>query len=191
MPAVLSTSGKVLTTSTSMEEVMSVTGTTNMKSNEVYEGGLFSFFFSFQIWYLRIWIFTSIGQGKHMRVTRFSPLWVSDSTRQLFDNKLIDYQQNWSKFETAYHGWWRIYNRFYTTDYRLMICWRVWLIVAGRGSKVAVAGPMSRSWVQSRGRGSNVAAGENDLGFEVTEWKPLTWKKYKGKKIVFMHDTLR
>ena len=40
--------------------------------------------------------------------------------------------------------------------------------VAGRGSKVAVAGPMSRSRVQSRGRGSNVAAGENDLGFEVT-----------------------
>ena len=40
--------------------------------------------------------------------------------------------------------------------------------VAGRGSKVAVAGPMSRSQVQSRGRGSNVAAGESDLGFEVT-----------------------
>ena len=39
--------------------------------------------------------------------------------------------------------------------------------VAGRGSKVAVAG--LRSQVQSRGRGSNVAAGENDLGFEVTE----------------------
>ena len=35
-----------------------------------------------------------------------------------------------------------------------------------RGSRVA--GPMSRSRVQSRGRGSNVAAGENDLGFEVT-----------------------
>ena len=41
--------------------------------------------------------------------------------------------------------------------------------VAGRGSKVAVAGPMSRSRVQSRGRGSNVAAGENDLEFQVTE----------------------
>ena len=40
--------------------------------------------------------------------------------------------------------------------------------VAGRGSKVVVAGPMSRSRVQSRGRGSNLAAGENDLGFEVT-----------------------
>ena len=35
--------------------------------------------------------------------------------------------------------------------------------VAGRGSNVAVAGPMSRSPVQSRGRGSKVAAGENDL----------------------------
>ena len=34
---------------------------------------------------------------------------------------------------------------------------RVWLIVAGRGSKVAVAGPMSRSRVQSRGRGPKVA----------------------------------
>ena len=43
--------------------------------------------------------------------------------------------------------------------------------VAGRGSKVAVGGPMSRSRVQSRGRGrgSNVAAGENDLEIEVTE----------------------
>ena len=50
---------------------------------------------------------------------------------------------------------------------------------------------MSRSRVQSRGRGSNVAAGESDLGFEVTEWKRLIRKKYKGKKIVFMHDTLR
>ena len=36
-----------------------------------------------------------------------------------------------------------------------------------RGSRVA--GPKSRSRVQSRGRGSNVAAGENDLEFEVTE----------------------
>ena len=32
-----------------------------------------------------------------------------------------------------------------------------------------VAGPKSRSRVQCRGRGSNVAAGENDLEFEVTE----------------------
>ena len=61
----------------------------------------------------------------------------------------------------------------------------------GRGSNVAVAGPMSRSRVQSRGRGSNVAAGENDLEFEVTEWKRVIWKKYKRQKIVFMHDTLR
>ena len=68
----------------------------------------------------------------------------------------------------------------------------VWLIVAGRGSRVqsrgsgsnvAVAGPKSRSRVQSRGRGSNFAAGENDLGFEVTaEWKRLIWTQYKGKK---------
>ena len=41
--------------------------------------------------------------------------------------------------------------------------------VAGHGSKVAVAGPMSRSRVQSRGRGANVAAGENDLEFKVAE----------------------
>ena len=42
-----------------------------------------------------------------------------------------------------------------------------------RGSRVA--GPMSRSRVQSRGRGSNVAAEENDLEFEVTaEGKRLT-----------------
>ena len=37
--------------------------------------------------------------------------------------------------------------------------------VAGRGSKVAGRG----SRVQSGGRGSNVAAGENHLEFEVTE----------------------
>ena len=48
---------------------------------------------------------------------------------------------------------------------------RVWLIVAGRGSRV-----------QSRGRGSNVAAGENYLEFEVTERQQVIWKKYKGKK---------
>ena len=36
-------------------------------------------------------------------------------------------------------------------------------MVTGRGSKVAVAGSKWRSRVQSRGRGSNVAAGENDL----------------------------
>ena len=35
-----------------------------------------------------------------------------------------------------------------------------------RGSRVA--GPKSRSRVQCRGRGSKVAAGENDLGFELT-----------------------
>ena len=77
---------------------------------------------------------------------------------------------------------------------------RIWLIVAGRvsrvesrgrGSNVAVAGSMSRSRVQSRGRGSNVAAEENDLGFKVTEWKWLIWTQYKGKKIFFMHYTLR
>ena len=67
---------------------------------------------------------------------------------------------------------------------------RVWLIVAGCGSRVAgpkvavaVASPMSRSRVQCRGRGSKVAAGENDLGFEVTaEWKRLIRTQYKGKK---------
>ena len=36
-------------------------------------------------------------------------------------------------------------------------------------SNGAVAGPMSRSRVQCCGRGSNVAAGENGLEFEVTE----------------------
>ena len=42
-------------------------------------------------------------------------------------------------------------------------------MVAGRGSKDAVAGPKSRSRVQYRGGRSNVAARENDLEFEVTE----------------------
>ena len=41
----------------------------------------------------------------------------------------------------------------------------------GRGSNVAVAGPMSRSRVQCRGRGSNVAAGENDL--KTTDMKTI------------------
>ena len=36
-------------------------------------------------------------------------------------------------------------------------------------SNGAVAGPMLRSRVQCCGRGSNVAAGENDLEFELTE----------------------
>ena len=44
----------------------------------VYEVWLVSYLFSsFQIWYFRKWIITSIGQSKHMRVTRFNPLWVS------------------------------------------------------------------------------------------------------------------
>ena len=36
-------------------------------------------------------------------------------------------------------------------------------------SNVAVAGPMLRSRVQCCGRGPNVAAGENDLEFELSE----------------------
>ena len=48
----------------------------------VYEVWLVScLFFSFQIWYFRKWIITSIGQSKHMRVTRFNPLWVSGSSQ--------------------------------------------------------------------------------------------------------------
>ena len=40
----------------------------------VYEVWLVSYlFFSFQIWYFRKCIITSIGQSKHMRVTRFNP----------------------------------------------------------------------------------------------------------------------
>ena len=59
-----------------------------------------------------------------------------------------------------------------------IVYYRVWSRVAGRGSRVAgrgsrVAGPRSRSLFQSRGRRSNVAAGENDLEFEVTERKRL------------------
>ena len=46
-------------------------------------------------------------------------------------------------------------------------CQRCLSLTNSRGSRVA--GPKSRSRVQSRGRGSNVAAGENDLGFKVTE----------------------
>ena len=61
---------------------------------------------------------------------------------------------------------------------------RVWLIAAGRGSKVVDAGSKSQSRVQCRGPGPNVAAGENDLEFEVTEWKRLSviWKNIKGEK---------
>ena len=42
------------------------------------------------------------------------------------------------------------------------------LISALIGVRLIVAGPKSRSRVHCRGRGSNVAVGENDLGFEVT-----------------------
>ena len=61
--------------------------------------------------------------------------------------------------------------------------------VAGCESKVAVAvaglksrSPMSQSLVQCRCHWSNVEAGANDLEFEITEWKRLIWKQYKGKK---------
>ena len=48
----------------------------------VYEVWLVSYlFFSFQIWYFRKCIITSIGQNKHMRVTHFNPLWVSGITQ--------------------------------------------------------------------------------------------------------------
>ena len=47
-----------------------------------------------------------------------------------------------------------------------------------RGSKVAVAGPISRWRVQCRGT-------RKWFEFEVTEWKRPIWKKYKGKKSRF------
>ena len=50
-----------------------------------------------------------------------------------------------------------------------MVAGRESKVAVSRGFKVAVAGPKSPSRVQSGGRGSNVAAGENDLEFEVTE----------------------
>ena len=47
----------------------------------VYKVWLVSYLFiSFQIWYFREWMITSIGQSKHLRVTRFNPLWVSGLT---------------------------------------------------------------------------------------------------------------
>ena len=39
--------------------------------------------FSFQIWYMRKWMFTSIGQSKHMRVTSFNISRVSAWTEAL------------------------------------------------------------------------------------------------------------
>ena len=48
----------------------------------VYDIWLVScFFFSFHIWYLQKWKFTSIGQSIHMRVTCFNPLWDSVFTK--------------------------------------------------------------------------------------------------------------
>ena len=49
--------------------------------------------------------------------------------------------------------------------YSAAAAWLNESLTNSRGSRVAGRG----SWVQSRGRGSNVAAGENDLEFEVTE----------------------
>ena len=40
-------------------------------------------FFSFQMWYMRKWMFTSIGQSKHMRVTSFNTSRVSAWTEAL------------------------------------------------------------------------------------------------------------
>ena len=59
---------------------------------------------------------------------------------------------------------------------------RVWLIVAGRGSKVEVAGAKSRSRVQCRGRGSNVAVAGPMSRQGKMIWKRLIWKQYEGKK---------
>ena len=67
----------------------------------------------------------------------------------------------------------------------------VWLIVAGRGSRVA--GPKSRSRVQCRGRGSKVAvagpmSGQGKMIWgSRSEWKRLIWTQYKG----ILHGTLR
>ena len=62
------------------------------------------------------------------------------------------------------------YNKIVKSD------WLSTSLTNGRGSRVAglmsrVAGPMSRSRVQCRGRGSNVAAGENDL--KTTDMKTI------------------
>ena len=56
----------------------------------VYEVWLVSYlFFSFQIWYFWKWIITSIGQSKHMRVTRFNPLWVSGFKQRITGKFLL------------------------------------------------------------------------------------------------------
>ena len=65
----------------------------------VYEVWLVSYlFFSFQIWYFRKWIITSIAQSKHMRVTRFNPLWVSGHKTQwwLSNHNLWNLETAWS-----------------------------------------------------------------------------------------------
>ena len=61
----------------------------------------------------------------------------------------------------------------------------------GRGSKVAAAGPKSRSRVQCRGRGSKVAVAGPMSRQGKMIWKRLIWKQYEGKKIFFVHDSLR
>ena len=52
--------------------------------------------------------------------------------------------------------------------------------VAGRGARVA--GPMSRSRVQCRGRGSKVAVAGPMSRQGKMIWKRLIWKQYEGKK---------
>ena len=68
-----------------------LSGRGNLKENYVnvvYEIWWVSYlFFSFQIWYFRKWIITSIGQSKHLRVTRFNPLWVSGIMWTVINNK--------------------------------------------------------------------------------------------------------
>ena len=63
----------------------------------VYKIWLVSYLiFSFQIWYFPKWIITSIGQSKHMRVTRFNSLWVSGNTWYRYDWMMIQAFKNMS-----------------------------------------------------------------------------------------------
>ena len=119
-----------------------------------------------------------------------------------------------SKFEAFFSKIWALFERFFAIFWALFSEFScairtclgppilsngkghfggVWLIVAGRGSRVqcrcrgsnvAVAGPRSRSRVQCRGRGSKVAVAGPMSRQGKMIWKRLIWKQYEGKKSV-------
>ena len=96
-------------------------------------------------------------------------------------NFLKSYKAKWPRKQVAF-----IQDRtaFYNAYDDCVICFPVFRLVDSPRQAARQAWLLGkfRVWIIVAGRGSIVAAGENDLEFEVTEWKRLIWKNVKGKK---------